>query len=51
VLKNVVEKKGKSGPLTFLVFDRIGEDRVGEPIFTATTTVVVTEAVKRGMAG
>jgi acyl dehydratase len=51
VLKDVTEKKGKSGRLTFLVFDRIGEDREGEPIFTATTTVVVTEAVKRGMAG
>jgi hypothetical protein len=51
VLKDVTEKKGKSGRLTFLVFDSFGEDREGEPIFTASTTVVVTEAVKRGMAG
>jgi hypothetical protein len=49
VLKDAFEKEGKSGPLYFLIFERIGEDREGKRIFTASSTVIVTEAVRKEM--
>ncbi|MDR6225686.1 MaoC family dehydratase N-terminal domain-containing protein [Desmospora profundinema] len=47
MLKDAFEKKGKSGSLHFLVFDRIGKDPDGGHIFTACSTVIVTEAVRK----
>ena len=37
--------------LGFLVFERAGEDPEGNPVFTTNDTVVVTEAVRRGIPG
>jgi acyl dehydratase len=51
VLGNAYEKQGRSGPMTFLVFERIGETPAGERIFVATETYVLTETVMRSMAG
>lgn len=45
LVKDVYEKKGKAGPLVFLVFQRVGTDAEGETVFTADEVVVVTPAV------
>ncbi|OYD06474.1 MaoC family dehydratase N-terminal domain-containing protein [Paludifilum halophilum] len=49
-LKDVFEKEGKSGRLTFLTFERIGEDQKGDRVFTAESTLIVTEAVRRELS-
>ena len=46
-LKDSYDKEGRRGLLGFLVFERAGEDRDGERIFTTNDIVVVTEVVRR----
>ena len=48
-LKDSYDKSGRRGLLSFLVFERTGEDPGGERIFTTNDVVVVTEAVRRGI--
>ncbi|MDQ4127138.1 MAG: MaoC family dehydratase N-terminal domain-containing protein [Actinomycetota bacterium] len=48
-LKESYDKRGSRGLLGFLVFERTGESPRGERIFTANDTVIVTEAVRRGI--
>ncbi|EGL83037.1 hypothetical protein CathTA2_1426 [Caldalkalibacillus thermarum TA2.A1] len=48
-LQKVFEKKGGSGQLTFLVFERVGEDPDGARIFMTRETIIVTETVRKGM--
>jgi acyl dehydratase len=50
-LKDVYEKEGKGGTMTFLVFERVGESPVGESIFTAEEVLIVTAAVREGLQG
>ena len=49
-LEDSYDKEGRRGLLGFLLFERTGEDRAGNLIFTTSDTVVVTEAVRRGIA-
>ena len=49
-LKDSYDKEGRRGLLGFLLFERTGEDPEGNLIFTTNDTVVVTEAVRRGIA-
>ncbi len=46
-LKNSYDKESRNGLLGFLFFERIGETRDGERIFTMNDTVIVTEAVRK----
>ena len=48
-LKDSYDKEGRRGLLGFLVFERTGEDPEGNLIFTTNDTVIVTEAVRRGI--
>jgi acyl dehydratase len=48
-LKDSHDKQGRRGLLGFLVFERTGDSPGGERIFTTNDTVVVTEAVRRGI--
>jgi acyl dehydratase len=48
-LKDSYDKEGSRGLLGFLIFERTGEDPEGNPVFTTNDTVVVTEAVRRGI--
>jgi acyl dehydratase len=48
-LKESYDKEGRRGLLGFLVFERTGEDPKGNVVFTTSDTVVVTEAVRRGI--
>jgi acyl dehydratase len=48
-LKDSYDKEGRRGLLGFLLFERIGEGVDGDLIFTTNDTVVVTEAVRRGI--
>ncbi len=43
------DKEGRRGLLGFLLFERTGEDWEGNIVFTTNDTVVVTEAVRRGI--
>lgn len=49
VLKDSYDKEGRRGRLGFLLFERTGEDSEGNLVFTTNDTVVVTEAVRRGI--
>lgn len=49
VFKNFNERTGKNGTLSFLVFERVGEDSEGNRIFTANETFIVTEAVRKSL--
>lgn len=49
-LKAAFDRDGRTGRLGFLVFERTGETRAGERIFTADDTVVVTEKVREALA-
>lgn len=49
-LKDSYDKEGRRGLLGFLFFERTGEDREGNLVFTTNDTVVVTEAVRRGIS-
>ncbi len=48
-LKTSYDKQSRRGLLGFLVFERTGEDKRGERVFTANDIVVVTESVRRGI--
>jgi acyl dehydratase len=48
-LEESYDKEGRRGMLGFLIFERAGEDPEGNPVFTTNDTVVVTEAVRRGI--
>ncbi|HWE60627.1 MAG TPA: MaoC family dehydratase N-terminal domain-containing protein [Chloroflexota bacterium] len=45
-LENAYEKRGKQGLLTFLVLARTAEDEEGRHIYTMSSTLIVTEAVR-----
>ncbi len=49
-LKDSYDKESRSGLLGFLFFERIGETPDGDRIFTMNDTVIVTEAVRKGLA-
>lgn len=48
-LKDSYDKRGSRGLLGFLLFERTGEDPEGNLVFTTNDTVVVTEAVRKGI--
>ncbi|WP_044747773.1 MaoC family dehydratase N-terminal domain-containing protein [Bacillus alveayuensis] len=48
-VENYYEKKGSHGELGFLVIKSYGEDLSGQIIFTSKQTVIITEAVRKGM--
>ena len=48
-LKDSHDKQGRRGLLGFLIFERTGDSPGGGRIFTTNDTVVVTEAVRRGI--
>ena len=48
-LKDSYDKQSRSGLLGFLFFERVGETRDGGRVFTMNDTVVVTEAVRKGL--
>ncbi|MDQ3376141.1 MAG: MaoC family dehydratase N-terminal domain-containing protein [Actinomycetota bacterium] len=49
-LKDSYDKRGRRGLLGFLLFERTGEDSQGNIVFTTNDTVVVTEAVRKGIS-
>ena len=46
-VKNYFEKKGNFGEMGFLVIENYGEDVSGALIFSSTSTVVISEAVRK----
>ncbi len=50
-LKDSYDKQGRRGLLGFLLFERTGESVDGALVFTTNDTVVVTEAVRKGIPG
>jgi acyl dehydratase len=46
-VKNYFEKKGNFGEMGFLVLENFGEDLAGNRIFSSTSTVVISEAVRK----
>ena len=48
-LKDSYDKEGRRGLLGFLLFERTGRDLEGNLVFTTNDTVVVMEAVRRGI--
>ncbi|MFP5113156.1 MaoC family dehydratase N-terminal domain-containing protein [Bacillaceae bacterium C204] len=49
-VKNYFEKKGSFGEMGFLVLENYGEDATGSLIFSSTSTVVISEAVRKVLA-
>jgi acyl dehydratase len=49
-VKNYFEKKGNFGEMGFLVIENYGEDVSGALIFSSTSTVVISEAVRKVLA-
>jgi acyl dehydratase len=49
-VKNYFEKKGNFGEMGFLVLENYGEDATGALIFSSTSTVVISEAVRKVLA-
>lgn len=49
VLHDFYEKQGGGGLLTFLVFDRVGEELDGQRVFMTREILIVTETVRKGM--
>ncbi|MEH7073181.1 MaoC family dehydratase N-terminal domain-containing protein [Neobacillus drentensis] len=49
-VKNYFEKKGNFGEMGFLVIENYGEDESGALIFSSTSTVVISEAVRKVLA-
>lgn len=47
VVKSYAEKKGNFGNMGFLVLESFGEDEDGETIFSSTSTIVISEAVRK----
>lgn len=48
-LKDSYDKESRGGLLGFLFFERVGETRSGERVFAMNDTVIVTEAVRKGL--
>lgn len=48
-LKDSYDKESRNGLLGFLFFERVGESREGERIFTMNDTVIVTAAVRKSV--
>lgn len=46
-VKSYVEKKGNFGEMGFLVLESFGEDAAGNVIFSSTSTIVISEAVRK----
>lgn len=46
-VKNYFEKKGNFGQMGFLILESVGEDLAGNIIFSSTSTVVISEAVRK----
>jgi len=46
-VKSYVEKKGNFGEMGFLVLESFGEDVAGNVIFSSTSTIVISEAVRK----
>jgi acyl dehydratase len=49
-VKNYTEKKGNFGEMGFLVVENFGEDAAGNIIFSSTSTVIISEAVRKVLA-
>ncbi|MGZ4160592.1 MAG: MaoC family dehydratase N-terminal domain-containing protein [Neobacillus sp.] len=49
-VKSYFEKKGNFGEMGFLVLESYGEDLAGNTIFSSTSTVVISEAVRKVLA-
>lgn len=47
VVKSYAEKKGNFGNMGFLVLESFGEDQNGKTIFSSTSTIVISEAVRK----
>ncbi|MBO0961827.1 MaoC family dehydratase N-terminal domain-containing protein [Neobacillus sp. MM2021_6] len=47
IVKKYFEKKGNFGEMGFLVLESFGEDLTGNTIFSSTSTVVISEAVRK----
>jgi acyl dehydratase len=46
-VKKYLEKKGNFGEMGFLIVENVGEDLAGNTIFSSTSTVVISEAVRK----
>lgn len=46
-VKNYTEKKGNFGHMGFLILESYGEDLAGNTVFSSTSTVVISEAVRK----
>jgi acyl dehydratase len=46
-VKKYFEKKGNFGEMGFLIVENSGEDLTGNTIFSSTSTVVISEAVRK----
>jgi acyl dehydratase len=49
-VKKYLEKKGNFGKMGFLMVESFGEDLVGNLIFSSTSTIVISEAVRKVLA-
>ena len=47
IVKSYAEKKGSFGNMGFLVLESFGEDLSGKTIFSSTSTIVISEAVRK----
>jgi len=47
IVKKYFEKKGNFGQMGFLVLESFGEDSKGTTIFSSTSTIVISEAVRK----
>ncbi|MEH6996255.1 MaoC family dehydratase N-terminal domain-containing protein [Neobacillus drentensis] len=46
-VKKYFEKKGNFGEMGFLILESFGEDLAGNTIFSSTSTIVISEAVRK----
>jgi acyl dehydratase len=46
-VKKYFEKKGNFGEMGFLIVESFGEDLAGNTIFSSTSTIVISEAVRK----
>jgi acyl dehydratase len=46
-VKNYFEKKGSFGEMGFLVLENYGEELEGKTIFSSTSTIVISESVRK----
>jgi len=47
IVKKYFEKKGNFGQMGFLVLESFGEDSKGTTVFSSTSTIVISEAVRK----